>query len=255
MANLGQDLVFGVRMLLARPGFTVAAVLSLALGIGANTTIFSLINSSLLADLPYREPDRLVAVWTSFVDRPAVRSSATGANYLAWKEQARSFAAMGGAFGFPSNLGTAEDGAPAERIEGWRFTASMWDVLGVQPMLGRVFTPDEDRNGSPAPVVVLSYNFWQRRFAGDRQIVGKTVRLDGVETDIIGVMPEGFDFRSTDTDFFAPAGFTPQQLTSAASFIASPRGCARGSQWRKQRPRCDRSRWAWRRNFPIATRT
>jgi putative ABC transport system permease protein len=219
MANLGQDLVFGIRMLLARPGFTLAAIFSLALGIGANTTIFSLINSSLLAKLPYREPDRLVAVYTSFVDRPAVRSSVTGANYLAWKEQARSFTAMGGAFGFPSNVGTAEDGAPAERIEGWRFTASMWDVLGVQPILGRVFTPDEDRNGSPAPVVVLGYNFWQRRFAGDPQIVGKTVRLDGVETDIIGVMPEGFDFRSTDTDIFAPAGFTPQQLTSAASFI------------------------------------
>jgi putative ABC transport system permease protein len=96
----------------------------------------------------------------------------------------------------------------------------MWDVLGVSPVLGRVFTSDEDRNGNPAPVVVLSYNFWQRRFAGDPRIVGKTVRLDGVETDIIGVMPQGFDFRSTETDIFAPAGFSPQQLASAASFIA-----------------------------------
>ncbi len=220
MANLGQDLVFGIRMLLARPGFTIVAVLSLALGIGANTTIFSLINSSLLADLPYREPTRLVAVWTSFLDRPAARSGVTGANYLAWKEQARSFTAMGAAFGFPSNIGTAEDGAPAERIEGWHFTASMWDVLGVSPILGRVFTPQEDRDGSPAAVVVLSYDFWQRRFGGDPQIVGKTARLDGIETDIIGVMPEGFDFRSTETDIFAPAGFTPQQLNSAASFLA-----------------------------------
>ena len=214
-----QDLVFGARMLLARPGFTVAAVLSLALGIGANTTIFSLINSSLLADLPYRESERLVALWTSFVDRPAVRGGVTGANYLAWKEQSRSFEAVGGNFGFTMNLGSSEDGAPAERIEGMRFTASMWDVLGVRPIRGRLFTPDEDRNGSPAPVAVLSYNFWQRRFAGDPQIVGKTMRLDGVETDIIGVMPDGFDFASADTDIWAPAGFTPQQLTSAASFI------------------------------------
>ena len=91
MTTFRQDLVFGARMLLARPGFTLAAVLSLALGIGANTTIFSLINSSLLADLPYREPDRLVALWTSFVDRPAARGGVTGANYLAWKEQSRSF--------------------------------------------------------------------------------------------------------------------------------------------------------------------
>jgi predicted permease len=219
MTSFRQDIVFGARMLLARPGFTIAAVLSLALGIGANTTIFSLINSSLLADLPYHEPERLVALWTSLVDRPAVRNSTTAANYLAWKEQARSFEAVGGSFGFPSNLGTSADGAPAERIEGMRFTASMWDVLDVQPIRGRVFTPDEDRNGSPAPVAVLSYNFWQRRFAGDPHVVGTTVLLDGVETDVIGVMPEGFDFGSTDTAIWRPAGFTPQQLTSAAAFL------------------------------------
>jgi putative ABC transport system permease protein len=219
MTNFRQDLVFGLRMLVARPGFTIAAVLSLALGIGANTTIFSLINSTLLADLPYQEPRRLVVLWTSFVDRPAVRNGVTGANYLAWKEQAQSFDAVGGNFGFAMNLGTSEDGAPAERIEAMRFTASMWDVLGVRPIRGRVFTADEDRNGSPAPVAVLSYNFWQRRFAGDPQIVGKTIRVDGVETDIIGVMPEGFEFASTDTAMWTPAGFTPQQLTSAASFL------------------------------------
>jgi putative ABC transport system permease protein len=219
MANFRQDLLFGARMLLARPGFTIAAVLSLALGIGANTTIFSLIDSSLLAPLPYRQPDRLVALWTSLVDRPAVRSSTTAQNYLAWKERARSFGAVGASFGFPVNLGTSQDGSPAERIDGTRFTASMWDVLGVRPLLGRVFTADEDRNGSPAPVAVLSYGFWQRRFNGDPRIVGQTIRLDGVETDIIGVMPEGFDFASVDTALWSPAGFSPQQLTSAASFL------------------------------------
>jgi putative ABC transport system permease protein len=219
MTNVRQDIVFGARMLLARPGFTIAAVLSLAVGIGANTTIFSLVSSSLLAPLPYRDSGRLVALWTSRVDRPAVRASTTAANYLAWKEQARSFESVGASFGFASNLGTSEDGAPAERIEGMRLTASMWDVLGVQPMLGRLFTPEEDRDGSPAPVVVLSYNFWQRRFAGDPRVVGKTLLLDGVETDIIGVMREGFDFASTDTDIWGPAGFSPQQLTSAASFL------------------------------------
>jgi hypothetical protein len=102
MANFRQDLVFGARMLLARPGFTIAAVLSLALCIGANTTIFSLINASLLAPLPYREPDRLVSLWTSLLDRPAARFAATGANYLAWKEQTRSFVTVGATYGFPS---------------------------------------------------------------------------------------------------------------------------------------------------------
>ena len=219
MTTFLQDLSFGLRMLLARRGFTVVAVLSLALGIGANTTIFSLINASLLGNLPYPDSDRLVVLWTSRVGQPGVRFSATAANYLAWKEQSRSFTAVGASFGFPSNLGAAENAAPAERIEGTRFTASMWDVLQVQPLLGRVFTPEEDRNGSPAPVVVLSHGFWQRRFGGDPQIVGKTLRLDGVETDIIGVMPEGFDFASTDTAVFSPAGFSPQQLASAASFL------------------------------------
>src|SRR5262245_23942076 len=109
MTTLRQDIVFGARMLLARPGFTIAAVLSLALGIGANTTIFSLINSSLLANLPYEESERLVAIWTSRLDRPAVRNSSTAANYLAWKEQARSFTQMGASFGVTMNLGSSED--------------------------------------------------------------------------------------------------------------------------------------------------
>jgi putative ABC transport system permease protein len=219
MTTFWQDLVFGARMLLGRPGFTAAAVLSLALGIGANTTIFSLINASLLGDLPYPESEALVVLWTSRVDQPGQRSSTTAANYLAWKEQARSFEAVGGRWGFTSNLGASEDGAPAERVQSGRFTASMWEVLDVEPLLGRVFTPDEDRDVTPAPVIVLSYDFWQRRFAGDPQIVGTTIRVDGIETDIIGVMPEGFDFASTDTAFWAPAGFSPQQLTSAASFV------------------------------------
>jgi predicted permease len=219
MTNLRQDLVFGLRMLLARPGFTIAAVLSLALGIGANTTIFSLIDSSLLADLPYREPGRLVAVWTSLVDRPAVRNSATAANYLAWKEQSRSLESVGADFGLTMNVGSAQDRSPAERVEVSRFTASMWNVLGARPILGRLFSADEDRNLAPAPVAVLSYKFWQRHFAGDPQIVGKTMRLDGVETDIIGVMPEGFDFANTETAAWIPAGFTQQQLSSAATFL------------------------------------
>ena len=104
-------------MLLARPGFRLVAVLSLALGIGANTTIFSLINTSLRGSLPYPEPERLVVLWTSRVGQPGIRFSATGANYLAWKEQSRSFTAVGASFGFPSNLGAEGNGAPAERIE------------------------------------------------------------------------------------------------------------------------------------------
>jgi putative ABC transport system permease protein len=126
---------------------------------------------------------------------------------------------MGGMFEFPSNLGAERDGAPAERLDGERFTASMFDVLGVRPLKGRVFTKDEDQNGNPAPVIVLSYPFWQRRFAADPNILGRKVLLDNVETTIIGVMPEHFDYANTSTDFWAPAGFSTQQLNSVASFL------------------------------------
>jgi predicted permease len=206
-------------MLLKKPGFTIVAALSLGLGIGANATIFSIINATLLSDLAYPEPNRLVVLWTAPLNRPGIRNYVTGGNYLAWRDRNQSFSSIGGLYGFPSNLGAERDGAPAERLDGEHFTYSMFDVLGVKPIMGRTFTKDEDQNGNPAPVMVLSYPFWQRRFAGDPNILGRKVLLDSVETTIIGVMPKGFDYANNTTDFWAPIGFTPQQLTSTASFI------------------------------------
>jgi len=219
LGTLWQDLFYGFRMLLKKPGFTSIAALSLGLGIGANATIFSIINATLLSDLAYPHADRLVVLWTAPLNRPGIRSSATGGNYLAWKDRSQSFQVVGGMFGFPSNLGAERDGAPAERLDGEHFTYSMFDVLGVQPLKGRVFTKEEDQNGNPAPVMVLSYPFWQRRFAGDPKILGRKVLLDNVETTVIGVMPEHFDYANTTTDFWAPAGFSPQQLSSSATFL------------------------------------
>ena len=106
-----------------------------------------------------------------------------------------------------------------ERLNGEHFTASMFDVLGVKPLKGRFFTQDEDRVGNPAPVILISYPFWQRRFAADPNIIGRKVLLDNVDTTVIGVMPEHFDYADTGTDFWAPAGFSPQQLSSSASFL------------------------------------
>jgi putative ABC transport system permease protein len=206
-------------MLLKKPGFTIVAALSLGLGIGANATIFSIINATLLSDLAYPAPDRLVVVWTAPLNRPGIRSYVTGGNYLAWRDRNQSFQSIGGLYGFPSNLGAERDGSPAERLDGEHFTYSMWDVLGVKPLMGRVFTKDEDQNGNPAPVMVLSYPFWQRRFAGDPNVLGRKVLVDNQETTIIGVMPKGFDYANNTTDFWAPIGFTPQQLTSTATFI------------------------------------
>jgi hypothetical protein len=219
LSTLWQDLLYGFRMLLRKLGFTIIAALSLGLGIGANATIFSIINATLLSDLPYPDANRLMVLWTAPLNRPGVRNGVTAGNYLAWRDRSQSFAAMGGMFEFPSNLGAERDGAPAERLDGEHFTASMFQVLGVQPLKGRVFTKDEDQDRNPAPVMVLSYPFWQRRFAGDPNIVGRKVLLDNVDTTVIGVMPEHFDFGNNTTDFWAPAGFTPQQLSSSASFL------------------------------------
>ncbi|HEV8415965.1 MAG TPA: ABC transporter permease [Bryobacteraceae bacterium] len=219
MSTLWQDLLYGLRMLLKKPGFTLVAALSLGLGIGANATIFSIINATLLSDLPYPEANRLMVLWTAPLNRPGIRNNVTARNYLAWKDRSQSFQSMGGLNGFPSNLGAERDGSPAERLDGEHFSYSMWDVLGVQPALGRVFTKDEDQDGNPAPVMVLSYPFWQRRFAGDPNVLGRKVLLDNQETTIIGVMPKGFDFANSTTDFWAPLGITPQQMTSTASFL------------------------------------
>ena len=219
MQTLWQDLLYGFRMLLKKPAFTIIAALSLGLGIGANATIFSIINATLLADLPYPDANRLAVIWTAPLNRPGNRNSVTASNYLAWKDRSQSFQSMGALYGFPSNLGAERDGSPAERLDGAHFSYSMWDVLGVKPLMGRVFTKDEDQDGNPAPVIVLSYPFWQRRFAGDPNVLGRKVLIDNAETTIIGVMPKGFDFANSTTDFWGPLGFTPQQLSSVASFL------------------------------------
>jgi len=214
-----QDILYGFRMLLKKPGFTIVAALSLGLGIGANATIFSIINATLLSDLPYPDANRLMVLWTAPLNRPGFRSSVTAGNYLAWRDRNQSFQSIGGLYSFPSNLGAERDGSPAERLDGEHFTYSMWSVLGVQPWKGRVFTKDEDQDGNPAPVMILSYPFWQRRFAGDPDVLGRKVLLDNQETTIIGIMPKGFDYANSTTDFWAPMGFTPQQLSSSASFV------------------------------------
>ncbi len=219
MTSLWHDIAYGLRMLRNRPGFAIAAILSLALGIGANTTIFSVINGTLLATLPYQNPDRLAILWSVPTNRPDARGSTTAANYLAWKSQTKAFANLGGSYGRIANLGASQNGAPAERLDTRLFTASLWDVLGVKPLIGRVFRPDEDQDGNPAPVAVLGYDFWQRRFNGNPEAIGQKIILDDTETTIIGVMPKGFYFAGESAQMWVPMGFTPQQLTSAASFL------------------------------------
>jgi putative ABC transport system permease protein len=192
-----QDLRFGARSMLRAPGFTVVAVLALALGIGANAAIFSVVNAVLLRPLAYNDSDRLVTILhTEF-------GPVSPANFVDWQAQAKSFESMGAAEMKSVNLTNVD--AP-EHVNGLRVSQSIFPMLGVQPVVGRWFLPGEDKAGADH-VVVLSYRFWQRHFGGDSKLIGKAMTLDGESYTIVGVMPQGFVFApywSTNSELWFP---------------------------------------------------
>jgi predicted permease len=204
--NFPTDLRTAFRQIKRNPGFFAVAVAALALGIGANTAIFSAIEAVLLRPLPYAEPNRLVMVWedASFVG--FALNTPAPANYVDWRAQNQVFTDMAATRYTSASL--TGQGAP-EQLSGRQVTPNFFDVLGVQPALGRPFTQEEDRAHSP--VVVLSYNLWQRRSGGDKSIVGKTMLLNGVQTKVLGVMPKEFFFRERDMDYWTPLSFTSEQ--------------------------------------------
>src|SRR5215510_5391893 len=172
MGTLWADLRFAVRLLWRSPVFSLIAVVTLALGIGANTAIFSAIYDAILLPLPYQDTQRVVMVWedASFVSFP--RNTPAPANYFDWKKLNHSFTDMAATRSQSANLTT--DGPP-EQVLGRAVTANFFSVLGVPPMIGRSFTEDEDHNG--APVVVISYGLWQRRYGGDPAVIGKAIPM------------------------------------------------------------------------------
>src|SRR6185503_10127819 len=180
-----QDLRYAGRMQLKNPGFTVVAVIALALGIGANTAIFSVVNSVLLRPLPYRDPERLVMVWEDASKFGYPRDTPAAANYVDWRDQNTVFEGMAAIADESFNLTGAGD---PERLEGRSVTANFFPLLGVDPLIGRTFTSEEDKRGSDQ-VVVLSHALWQRRFGGDNGIIGKTINLNGLTHTVVGVMP------------------------------------------------------------------
>lgn len=198
--DLVHDLRFATRLLGKSPGFTLVAVVTLALGIGASTAIFSVVNAVLLRPLAYHDPSRLVTLLHNGNNPVAV------ANYIDWRDQSRSFAAMGAADYWTPNL-TGVD--PPEHLWGLQVTESLLPLLGVPPLLGRLFLPGEDLPGSEHEVI-LSYRLWQRRFAGDRNIVGKALTLNGEAYTVVGVMPEEFRFApfwATRAELWVPDAF------------------------------------------------
>ena len=197
---LRQDARFGVRTLIRRPGFAAVAVLTLGVGMGATTAIFSLIDSVLLKPLPFHEPDRLTTVWEVRPRFNLPRIEAAPLNYLDWEQRVQAFQSLAAYLNAFVNL--TGSGTP-ERLEGMQVTPNLFSTLGIEPLVGRGFTAPE---GSPGrtTVAILSYGLWQRRFGGDRAIVGQTIRLDGQPHQVIGVMPRGFQFPREGIQLWTP---------------------------------------------------
>jgi predicted permease len=208
MSGMWADVRYAVRLWMRNPGFAGAAVLTLTLGIGANTTMFSLVNLTLFTPLAFPEPDRLQSVWQGRVEDPSSLNIVSLPNYRDWVAQNRSFQdlALFDSAGRGYNLTGA--GEP-EQVSGVRVTASFFRVLGVEPMLGRTFRPEEETPGRDR-VVVLSHGLWTRRYAADPSIVGKTTQIDSAAYTVVGVMPASFRFQfwSDARQLWVPAGWT-----------------------------------------------
>ncbi len=188
METLLKDLRYGIRGLLKRPGFTAVAIVTLALGIGANTAIFSVVNAVVLRPLPYAEPDRLVTLWetTPGSDR---RSVAPG-NFFDWRSQNETFQDVAATFN--GNFNLTSDGEP-ERIDGATITSNLMSLLGASAQLGRTFQADDDEHQDRS-VVLISDGLWKRRFGADRSVVGRTITIDEVPHTVVGVMASGFQY-------------------------------------------------------------
>ncbi len=191
MTTLLQDLRYATRMLAKNPGFTMVAVLTLALGIGANTAIFSVVNAVLLKPLPYQDAGRMVMVWEQNPERGWYRNIVSAANFLDWRKQNDLFTQIAAADPQKS-FNLAGTGRP-EEVWGEQVTTNLFTLLGVKPFKGRDFLPEEDRPGGPR-VVILSHGLWMRRYGGDAALVGKQISLNNESYTVVGIMPAGFYF-------------------------------------------------------------
>jgi len=205
-----QDLRFGLRMLRKQPGFTAVAVMTLALGTGANTAIFSVVNAVLLEPLPFAEAERLVVVWGQRAQFNLPRQTVSPPNYLDWEAQNQSFESIGA---YTEGFSVLTGGEQPERLASLRVTAGLLPTLRVRPLLGRVFLPEE-WHPSATGAVLLSHQLWQRRFAGDPQIVGRSVEINGTSETVIGVLPPDFLISDKQVDIVVPTVFNGRSLAN-----------------------------------------
>ncbi|MDQ3011571.1 MAG: ABC transporter permease, partial [Acidobacteriota bacterium] len=222
--DMFQDLRYGVRMLLRQRTFTLAAIIALALGIGANTAVFSVVNAVLLRPLPYQDAGGLVVIWGNFLKLGMERIGAKAAEYDDYRKQNEVFAetaAFNNAAFILSSGNSTESGHDPERIAGARITASLFPMLGA----GQFFNGDQEQPGRDQ-VAVISHGLCQRRFGGDTNLLGKPITLDGQNRTVVGILPAGFEFPhrsfsaigpfAQPADVFVPMTFTPQQIAERA---------------------------------------
>jgi putative ABC transport system permease protein len=216
MRTLWQDLRFGARALRKKPGFAAVAVVTLALGVGANTAIFSVVNAVLLRPLPYPESERLVRLYEKRPKLGRTRNVVSAPDFIDWRAQSRTFDGMAAYTGWGASL--SGQGEP-QQITGELASADLFGVLRAEPLLGRAFTAEEDRPGAPR-VVVISHGLWQRRFGADPSAVGRPVTLNGESYTVVGVMPPAFQFPDAETEAWAPLALDPQdQSTRGSHFL------------------------------------
>src|SRR5207247_485140 len=205
--TLLQDLRYGARMLLKSPGFSVVAITTLALGIGANTAIFSFVDAVLLRQLPYPHPEEIVNVW----EKPPQydRNTISTLNFLDWKNQNRVFTAMAALTGGSVTLTGVDE--PVQ-LRGVRASAPFFDILGVKPAFGRTFAPDEDQPGKEQ-VVVLSHRIWESRFGADPGVIGRKIHLDNKPYSVIGVIAANSALDRRWEEIWTPLAFEPRDMT------------------------------------------
>ena len=208
-ADLRQDLRYGLRTLAKNPAFTSIAIVALALGIGANSAIFSVVDAVLLRPLPFKKPEQLVMLWENATHLGFPKNTPSPANFLDWQKQAGAFTGMAAMVERSFNLtGVGEP----ERLDGRRVSANLFDLLGVRAVLGRTFVPDDDRPGSH--VVLLSYSLWQRRFGSDPSVIGRALALNDQSYTVIGIMPRFVQlpgFANRNDQLWVPIAFPPEE--------------------------------------------
>jgi putative ABC transport system permease protein len=209
METLLKDIRYGIRTLVKQPGVAAIAVITLALGIGANTAIFSVINAVLIRPLPYPNSDQLVMIWGRLPSHGLEKLNASAPEFVDYRDRSHSFSAMAVYASLGRNLTGA--GEP-ERLNVTFVTAGFFPVLATQPLRGRTFFEEEDRPGHNQ-VAILSHSLWQRRFGGDEKVIGQSIVLDGVSHNVVGVMPAGFQFPDSETQVWKPMAFDANDLS------------------------------------------